>query len=780
MIVSIVAAAAFAGAANAQARRDFAVPAGPLAGALAQLSRQAGVDIGGIDPELGELASPGLSGTMTIEEALARMLARTGFRARKTAPGSYRLVRRAPLSIRRVLHPLRSGRRPIDVGSDAIIVTGAKRAQPLATYPGSAIVVALGQDDFGPEAAGSQNYLLRQTPILQSTGLGVGRDKLFIRGVADSSFAGPTQSTVGTYFGEVRTGYSGPYPNLNLYDVDRIEILEGPQGALYGAGSLGGIIRITPNPPVMDRTEATIDTGISTTAHGAAGYDMAAMLNLVPVPDRAAFRLVAYRNVGGGYIDDPGRRVSNVNGVTETGARIAVQVRPWVGWTIEAGFLAQQIHQPDLQYALSDYPPLSRLSAFAQPFKDDYALGRLVVTKEWASGLHLVSATGRVANETDQRYDATTIGQFGRPLAYDEHNHIRLTTQEVRVQRTLDDGSGWLIGAAYVHETAGKTREFGALESPRTLIDVTNRTEEKSLFGAVTQNVGAFTVTAGMRLSRERMDGSPSMTPSRSTFVRGRSTTRVDPELAISLKLAPRLAAFAQYQQGFRTGGLSVASGIGRVASYDDDKIYVGEFGLRLVRHGTTGLAAVAAVSYAFWYDIQADLVSMAGFPYTANVGDGRIVAFEGTMDWVPIAGLRLKAGLFLNQSRLVDPAPDFLSSGKRPLPDTPPVSATAAVAWSHRLGPSATLRIEGNARYTGSSRLGVGPVLDLPYGNYLDTGLSTTLGLTRFDVMLSADNVFDARRNRFAIGNPFGVALRDEVTPLRPRTIRLGLKARF
>jgi iron complex outermembrane receptor protein len=205
----------------------------------------------------------------------------------------------------------------------------------------------------------------------------------------------------------------------------------------------------------------------------------------------------------------------------------------------------------------------------------------------------------------------------------------------------------------------------------------------------------------------------------------------------------------------------------------------VGDIGLRLVRHGATGLAMVGSVSYARWSDIQADLVSLNGFPYTANVGDGRIYSFEGSFDWVPVVGLKLTGAVFLNHSRLVRPAPDFVSSGRRPLPDTPSVSATMGASWTRKLG-WADLRLEANGRYVGSSRLGVGPVLDLPYGEYWQTGAAATLKLKPFDVVLSADNLLDTRGNRFAIGNPFGVAFRDEITPLRPRTIRLGVKRSF
>ena len=86
-----------------------------------------------------------------------------------------------------------------------------------------------------------------------STHLGSGRNKLFIRGIADSSFSGPTQSPVGVYFDDVRTGYNGADPDLKLVDMHSVEILEGPQGTLYGSGALGGIVLLRPNKPDFRR-----------------------------------------------------------------------------------------------------------------------------------------------------------------------------------------------------------------------------------------------------------------------------------------------------------------------------------------------------------------------------------------------------------------------------------------------------------------------------------------------------------------------------------------------
>jgi outer membrane receptor protein involved in Fe transport len=770
--------------AAAAGRQRFYVPPGSLGAALSQFAQQAQIDIGGIDAGVSRIASPGLTGKMSVNAALDRLLANTPFVARMVAPDTWRLVRRAPpppppVQVARATLPSpRAPVAPVDVGTGDIVVRGAKREISLALYPGSVTVIPMGDEAWGADGGDGQAFLLRQTPMLQSTELGSGRNKLFIRGVADSSFTGPTQATAGTYFGDVRTGYNGPDPNLNLYDLDRVEILEGPQGALYGAGSIGGIIRLAPRPPSLDGAAGSVDMGTSTTSHGALGYDLAAMLNLTPWQDHGAFRLVAYRNVQGGYIDDPGRRLSNINGSSEVGGRASIRVRPVYNLTIDASGIIQKDRQSDLQYALLEDPPLTRRSAIAQPFKDNYKLGRLVITKTWDSGLSLVSATGRVIHQTDQRYDATRPG-FPQPVAYDEHNTIKLTTQEVRLSRDLSEGRSWLIGASYVHDVTGKDRQFGFLATPRDLIGVTNRTEEQSVFGSTTQRLGsALSITAGARYTHARMDGDPS-TVTRSPFIRGRSSSRVDPEVALSLRLTPSLTLFSQYQQGFRTGGLAVAPGAGRVATFEDDKIKVGELGLRLVRHGATGIAAVGSVSYARWNDIQADLVAMNGFPYTANVGNGSILSFEGSFDWIPIVGLKLTGAVFINRSRLVDPAPDFVSSGSRPLPDTPNTSATMAAAWTHRLH-WGNLALEANARYVGASRLGVGPVLDLPYGKYWQTGAAAKLGLKPFALSLTVDNLLNTRGNRFAIGNPFGVAFRDEITPLRPRTFRLGIKRSF
>ncbi|MGL1664234.1 TonB-dependent receptor plug domain-containing protein, partial [Vibrio parahaemolyticus] len=108
------------------------------------------------------------------------------------------------------------------------------------------------------------------------------------------SFVGPTQATVGQYWGNSRITYSAPDPSLRLYDVERVEVLEGPQGTLYGAGSLGGVVRVVPRAPDLTAFGGQAWGGVQAVQHGGLGGDGGAILNLPVAPDRAALRALFF------------------------------------------------------------------------------------------------------------------------------------------------------------------------------------------------------------------------------------------------------------------------------------------------------------------------------------------------------------------------------------------------------------------------------------------------------------------------------------------------------
>src|SRR3546814_3797556 len=130
----------------------------------------------------------------------------------------------------------------VAAAQDEIIVTASKTDLPHSHFAGVVTQLDGGDLAFGGERG--MDSILSRTASVSSTHLGPGRNKLFIRGIADSSFTGPTQSTVGQHFGDIRLSYNAPDPDLRPYDIDTVEILEGPPGTFYGSGSLGRLISV--------------------------------------------------------------------------------------------------------------------------------------------------------------------------------------------------------------------------------------------------------------------------------------------------------------------------------------------------------------------------------------------------------------------------------------------------------------------------------------------------------------------------------------------------------
>ena len=750
-----------------------AIPATTLDAAVLTLARSSGVEIVSTEPGLHAIRCRALRGTMPVARALARLLADTGYRAVPGPGGVYRIVA-AP---RRVRPPRPTPPRPVpsaDVPAD-IVVTASKQRVPLLRYPGSLTLVGTTAQPNG--ATGAISDLTNAVPVLQSTQLGPGRNKVFIRGIADSSFNGTTQSTASVYLDDVQLNASGPDPGLRLYDMQAVEVMEGPQGTLYGAGAIGGVLRLTSNAPLLDRVAAAMSGGVVATHGGAAGYDLSAMVNVPLLDERLALRSVAYVVRDGGYIDDPARG-RDVNRVGTVGARLALRVEPGGGWRIDTSGVVQRIRATDGQYAEVSDGSYRRSSRIAQPFADRFLFGRVVVAKDWDSGLRLVSATGVADYHTGEVFDATPRG-VGRPVAYNVDNAKLLLSHEMRLSRSTAAGNSRLAGFTLVSDRSALSRALGLTGNQMDIVGVTNVTRAASAFGETTLAVTPdLSVTLGGRFTSARIDGEPSATRRPGAYIRGRSTQRADPTLALSYRLAPDLALFARYQTGFRTGGLAVAQGIGRVANYQADSIAVGEIGMRRLRRGTTGLGLSVSASTARWRGVQADLLNRRGQPFTTNLGNANIQTLEASLDWVPLAGLRLDAAALYTYNRVRGPVADQSREDNRRLPETPPFAGHAALSYAWGQGRSVAPRVGATVDYVGRSVLGTGDLLDVSQGDYTTFGASAGVRWRNLDLTLGLDNLTDAAANRFAFGNPFGLAARNQVTPLRPRNVRLGVSA--
>lgn len=814
--------------AQAAEERAFDVPKGSLSTALPVISRQAGVSISVGDAKLWQGRVKPVRGRMSVEEAIRRLLAGSDARAVRVSATSWRIERRpAPVRVARPAPrhaPQPRAREPsqdtVAAAQDEIIVTASKTDLPLSHFAGVVTKLDGGDLAFGGERG--MDSILSRTATVSSTHLGPGRNKLFIRGIADSSFTGPTQSTVGQYLGDIRLSYNAPDPDLRLYDIDNVEILEGPQGTLYGAGSLGGIIRVVPKAP--DPREMTVQAiaGLSITQHGDPGGDIAAIAN-IPVSDNGhALRLVGYMLTDGGYIDNPLRGQNDVNRVHVRGGRGTFRFEARDDWTIDLGGVYQAITSDDAQYADKDGAPLTRNSMVEQNATARYGMGTIVVMKDW-DDLHFQSSNAYIDHRLFERFDAslpearrgTDMSSGGVPAppsvgavdverlfapievvplndvprVLDQHNATRMFVSENRLSRPYRDGLGWVIGASFIDNRARQDREYGYGALRAILPGVTNKITEFTGYAEATVEVMPDLIASGgVRLSHAKLGGAAegvsfALAEANRATTASRKETDLLPSFSLLATPLHNVRLYARYQEGFRPGGLAVDGNF--VRRFLNDQVRTWEAGMRFGDKGQSLLDASISISHSRWRNIQADFIDSSGFPTTANIGDGRITSVSGAVAMRPTAALTFELGAVYNHSRVDDLSPQILpvfdaAPGRLGrIPNVASHAVRGSVNYATVIGDE-DFRVNGWANYIGPSRLGIGPVLGESQGDYVDTGVAMRVGNERRGLSLTLTNLFDSRGNRFSLGTPFLEGNEGFLTPLRPRTLRIAVDVAY
>ncbi len=211
---------------------------------------------------------------------------------------------------------------------EEIVVTATKRgAQSLQSVPVS--IQAFTSNDINDRLAVEFSDLAGQVPSLTYQDLGPGDKEYVIRGVNSTGIA-----TVGVYYDEAEiTGRNqqdggGRQAEFELHDLERVEILKGPQGTLYGASSMSGTIRFVPNQPNLEKLEGRLEGDISTTRYGAENYRANGMLNFPIVDGKLAVRAVGWITDDSGYIDQPRLNRNNINTNNVQGGRLALRWKP--------------------------------------------------------------------------------------------------------------------------------------------------------------------------------------------------------------------------------------------------------------------------------------------------------------------------------------------------------------------------------------------------------------------------------------------------------------------
>lgn len=781
-------------AVEAQEARRLSIPAQPMTAAVLQLGVQSGVSV-----EARAAARCGRSGAVAgvhgVEAALRIMLAGSGCSFR-------RIDRRTYLIVARAAAPPPSPRRPEPNPSpvviselDDVVVTATRRDLNLASAP-----YALSSVDgasFDAAARRDTSALATRLAGLTVTNLGPGRNKLFVRGLADSPLTGQTQAMVGLYFDETRLTYDAPDPDLRLVDLERVELLRGPQATLYGAGTLGGVLKLISRPPVLDDYQAEVTAGLTFADDTSPGHSLDVVFNAPVLRDRLAMRAVLYEEVLEGVVDDRGLAVANTGRTVRNGGRASVLWRVNEDWEARLGTVFQILQIDDSQYGFESLPPYERSLSLREPSNNDFNGLSATATGDYSWGVVKLSSAFQ-AHDLDRRYDATTasarFGGSGGALAFDEADSIRAFALEASVTSPTTQSFNWLAGvyaSHYGHDRTGEVIE----EAPGVrLFESTKRdeTNEAAVFGEIAwaphdrlkvtlggRYFGAviFSTMAAGRLGQAR-----------DAFEGELRDNDISTKAIVEYAFRDDLLLYAQTSQGYRMGGFnggSVLDGVyGEPGSgpqpyraFLPDSLFSHEAGLRW-RTFDDRLALRMAAFVVDWSSIQSDRVSTDGLPFTANIGSGGNAGLEIEGAWRD-GDWRVDFNFMANDPRLNAEDDGYPLVTDSDLPGVPKVLGAIT---ARRQGVLFGLRgwASGSVGYVGPSRQQLTPATITDMGDYITSELAANVALGAWSATVRLDNVFGGAGDTFGYGNPFLVGRETVITPQRPRNLSLSVSRSF
>jgi outer membrane receptor protein involved in Fe transport len=784
-------------AAADEPRQRVDIPAQPAVDALNAFSREFGVRLLFPYDAIEDKQIRAIQGELTTEEVLDRLLIQVGLIIASRDGNVVTL--RAPES------------RSSTITVEEVIVTATHREQTLSEVPIAA--TALTQDDLVNAGATRVQDVVRYSPGFSITSAGANRDRIAVRGIATSQGGVLQQATVGQFVDEIVTDSgTGATTTLDsrLFDVQRVELLRGPQGTLFGSGSLSGAMRIITNKPDLDAFHVTTEVRGESTKDGEEGGGVSGMLNVPLVAGKLGVRAVAYGHDEGGYIDNVKLGDKDVNSERVRGGRVIVAAQPWERLSLQATLLHQDsktygsyssIATPGLGAPVGDYQMVQSVNS-RNELKFSAANFVAQVDLGFASLLSSTSYSERTFNLVDDGTPYLNVitrllgipGGLSNPTPLSTPSSQHQFAQELRLASTGERVLDWTVGAIYIDRGTVSGQWLSApvlvpLVGSGNLfaLDIRSEQSEKAVFGEVSWDItGRLNATAGLRASRtsvgfDTIAGGYLATGSftrTNTFFGDKDADTVTPRFALSYALSEDARVYAQASKGFRTGGpnLTASTLLGIPTTYEPDWLWNYELGVKshwLDRR----LMFNAAVYYIDWQDLQLGL-STNGVSYTGNVGAAESYGVEIETLWRISPRWTLGSSLFGGQaetSEEIAMAGAVAPKGYR-LPATPEFTSTTYLQFQ----PTKATSLRAEHGYVGASYVGFnsgGPKL----GDYHLVNLRGTLRVSAIDFMLYVDNLLNDDGNTVATvsSSLAGQQLFPATTvQLRPRTF--GLEARY
>jgi iron complex outermembrane receptor protein len=805
-LLAFACSVALATNATADAPKAVDVPAGDLIEAIELLVRQSGVEVIYRPEQLKGLRTSGVQGTLTAADAVAKLLEGTSLALRADDSGVLLITPRSqdrPGAAGGNQTSSATAEYPSRFEVEEIIVTARKRAERLQDVPQS--IQALSGEELRKQGALNFADYARTVAGVSFQDDGPGRSQLFIRGVSTGADVDTgKESTVGVYIDETPVTEGSSQPDLRLYDINRVEVLRGPQGTLYGSGSLGGTVRILTNQPSFTDTEGHIEIQGSVTEGGGANGATNGWLNL-PVTDRAALRAVAYGIRNSGFIDNSLTGESDINDESTYGGRLAFRVQPTDAVNIVLTGMHQRTDSGSYNRHSGDYPRLVLDQREPEPFEDRFGLVNLKIEADLgfaslASSSSYFDRQRDFDNDIDYFIEAGTGVPRGRSaLGYS----ARSVAQELRLTSQTDGPFQWLIGGFYVDrdERYGQTIHFRGVPTPPSssgflfYAESDGNIEQVAGFGEVSYVFDKLTATVGLRVSKTDRDivsfrdglalGGVATLQSGSF-----SETSRTPKFNLSYKIDDSKLIYVQAAKGFRIGGVNPGlppcptCAVDLAASFSSDSLWSYEAGFRSELFADT-VTLNASAFWIDWDDIQLNVNREDGFNGFTNAGKARSRGVEMEVNVRASEHVRLGGQVTYTDAELTALNQGLEGIGRigAQLPQVPRWAAATNAEWATVIGANSRLYIRGDVQYQGSRTniLGAGSVrLD----DYVISNVRVGFDHGRWGTALFVNNLTDERAqldrnivNGVRDGAPITL---DRYTINVPRTYGLSLSARF
>lgn len=611
---------------------------------------------------------------------------------------------------------------PASVQLQELVVTARKRDEALIDVPFS--VAAQSEAVMRERGTANLEDLSRTVAGFTVQNLGPGQSQVAIRGISAGQIVRDqpgVKEQVGVYLDESVISLSLFTPDLDLFDLNRIEVLRGPQGTLFGSGSLAGTIRYITNQPDPEGYEAVLEA----TGTGVQGGDLGGSLKgVVNVPfTGGALRLVAYGTEFPGYIDAirPGGVVDkDVNDGSRLGFRAAARFEPSENLSITPRVVYQSVrtdgfNRVDIFNMLANEftttRPRVRLGGLKQfiqldeRFKDDFLLADLNLDYDFG-GVRLTSVSSFTDRDVRVVRDATALtasitgGSLGLPPAvYNldapliDTTDVKAFTQEVRLASTGEGPLQWVAGVFYSDIDRDYAQDLPVIgfeaatgiptagpAAPRDSLYYSTVPYKQKQFAVFGEATYAFTdrldVTAGLRWSDFKetrtltFDG---IFAERTIDVPGKTKAEAwAPRIIVAYEANDDITFNAQASKGFRLGGINDPlnrplctpadfATFDALAdpSFGNETVWNYEAGMKARLGGGAGVLTLAGF-YADIKNLQATLdAGSCSSRIIVNVPKARSVGFDAELSWQFSEAFDLAAAASFNDAQLTSSVED-------------------------------------------------------------------------------------------------------------------------